>query len=434
MTHRIVPPIVALMLVVSAACSFQDGDYVDPIRNRRYCAAEPSEIRDWSYTNYARRPTDRSNLDRWLQRHPDQVNRLFGAFCRAPLHSAAQFGREDLAELLVSRGADVRLFDERGGNTPLHLAAQYGHARVAAFLVERGADVHASAPVTKNARTPLHDAVGGLAGMTDVEGRVEVVKVLLSHGADINVRQAGSGRTPLFSAVGSSVNLDNNRRMTELLLAAGANVDVKDSSGESVLLSAAGVGDVEVVRRLLDAGANPNGVGRDTTSLGIAAYQGDPDMVALLLARGADPNGAVPGSRHEASGTPLSMALLPVSRAPQRNRDLRRLKVVSQLLEAGADARARDRQGRTALHVVASHGDLEAVKLLLSDGAAVNVSDAQGMTALHLAVREGHASIAALLLDRGANVRVKAQDQTTPLDLAARDPEMEELVRRHASR
>ena len=86
------------------------------------------------------------------------------------------------------------------------------------------------------------------------------------------------------------------------------------------------------------------------------------------------------------------------------------------------------------LHVVAAHGDLKAVELLLSRGAAVNVVDAQGLTPLHLAVREGHAAVAAQLLGRGADVRVKAQDGTTPLDLAARDAEMEELVRRHASR
>ena len=220
----------------------------------------------------------------------------------------------------------------------------------------------------------------------------------------------------------SSVNPVNSRRMTELLLSAGANVDVRDSSGESALQLAASLGNVDVVRRLLDQGADPNALGRDTTPLGVAAYQGDPEIVALLLSRGADSNRAVPGSRRERHGTPLSMALMPVSGAPQRNDDVRRLRVVSLLLDAGADVDLRDRQGRTLLHVVAAHGDLKAAELLLSRGAAINVVDAQGSTPLHLAVREGHAAVAAQLLDRGADVRVKAGDGTTPLDLAARDP------------
>ena len=147
-----------------------------------------------------------------------------------------------------------------------------------------------------------------------------MVKLLLSRGADINAREVGSGRTPLDAAVASSVNPVNSRRMTELLLSAGANVDVRDSSGESALQLAASLGNVDVVRRLLDQGADPNALGRDTTPLGVAAYQGDPEIVALLLARGADPNRTVPGSRREGNGTPLSMALVPVQRRPAAKR------------------------------------------------------------------------------------------------------------------
>ena len=431
MTYKIVPAIGALTLVVFAACSFEDGDHFDPIRNRRTCRAEPPEIKDWAYTNRTPLPTDLATLDRWLRQHPDRVNRLFGAFCRAPLHTAAQFGREDLAELLLSRGADVRLRDE-GSLTPLHLAAQYGHAGVAAALVRRGADVNDSA--RRHGRTPLHDAVGSLAGMANLEGRLDVVKLLLAHGANINARDAGNGSTPLNSAVASSAFPVNSRRMTELLLTAGARVDLRDSSGDSVLQQAAWHGDIDVVGRLLDRGADPNARGRDTTPLGAAAHQGNPDMVAFLLAHGADANRTVPGSRHEGYGTPLSLALLPVHGAPQRNQDVRRLKAVQLLLDAGADVDARDRQGRSVLHVVAAHGDLKAVGLLLSGGAGIDILDAQGRTPLHLAIRDGHAAVAALLLDRGADVRVKAQDQTRPLDLAAGDPEMEALVRRYASR
>ena len=67
----------------------------------------------------------------------------------------------------------VRATNE-AANTPLHLAAQYGHADVAALLVQRGADVNAVTTTTRYGRTPLHDAVDGLAGTSDLEGRLEV--------------------------------------------------------------------------------------------------------------------------------------------------------------------------------------------------------------------------------------------------------------------
>jgi hypothetical protein len=106
MINKAVLTIGGLILVMVAARWFVDGDYFVRFRCRHYCAAELSEIEDWAYTDLSPGPTDHSNLDRWLRQHPDQVNRLFSAFCEAPLHTAARFGREDLAGLLISRGAD----------------------------------------------------------------------------------------------------------------------------------------------------------------------------------------------------------------------------------------------------------------------------------------------------------------------------------------
>ena len=103
------------------------------------------------------------------------LNQLFGAFCLAPLHTAARFGREDLAELLLVRG-----------------------------------------------RTPLHDAVYGHAGTSDLEGRVAVVKLLLTRGADINARERGNNWTPLDYALAGSANPANGERMARVLRDAGA--------------------------------------------------------------------------------------------------------------------------------------------------------------------------------------------------------------------
>ena len=307
--------------------------------------------------------TDRCyNLNRWLDEHPDQANRLFGAFCWAPLHSAARFGREDLAELLIARGADVRTPDEPSGSTALHLAAQYGEAGVAKVLVAKGADVNAK---TKFGKTPLHDAVDGLGGTSNLEGRVSVVQLLLANGADVNARERGSNRTALDHAAASSANQANSERMTQLLLTAGANPRTTDSQGESPLHQAAVHGNLTAVRRLLDSGADTNAAGRDTTPLGTAAAQGHVEVVTLLLSRGADASRSVPGSRLEGDGAPLAMAFLQ-GRDETRDRETRRLEVARLLLDRGARIDARDQRGSTVLHTVALQGNLAAVELLVS--------------------------------------------------------------------
>jgi ankyrin repeat protein len=425
-------PLLAIVVFIALlvwARWFENRDHVDPLRNRRHCAAAPDAIQDWSFNGRTSQPTDAANLERWLNDHSDDINRQFGAFCLTPLHSAARFGREDLAQQLIAKGADIKAGDEPAGNTPLHLAAQYGHVAVAKVLVARGADVNAG---NKRDRTPLHDAVSGLGGTSDLDGRLEVVKLLISRGANINARERGSGRTPLDEAAASSINRANSERMTELLLTSGASVVAADPQRPSALQQAAAQGNVATIKSLLDRGADPNTADRDSTALATAAYMAQPEAVALLLARGADASRTIPGSRLDGDGAPLAMAFVPIQGA--LDREARSLRIATLLLDHGAAINARDRQGRTALHGVAERGQLSGAQLLVSRRAAIDPADASGMTPLHFAVKEGHAAVAALLLERGADVRARAKDGATVVDRAAGDREMEALVRKHAKR
>jgi ankyrin repeat protein len=354
---------------------------------------------------------------------------LYGAFCWTPLHTAARFGRDDLAELLIARGADLEAGDEPARNTALHIAAQYGNVAVARVLITRGANVNAP---NKYGRTSLHDAVSGLAGTSDLDGRLQVARLLLSRGADINARERGSGRTPLDEATGASSNQANGERMTELLLAAGASPQaVAPQQSETPLQRAASSGNLATVRHLLDARAEVNAAGRDTTPLGAAAYEGHVDVVTLLLERGADASRAVPGSRLEGNGAPLAMALMPANGASD-GRDTRKLQIARLLIDRGAGVDARGPDGQTALHRAAFRGQLQTVDLLVQRRAAIDAVDAVGITPLHLAAKEGHARVAARLLEAGANIRLAASDGATPLDVAGGDRDMEALLRRYA--
>ena len=216
MLQRALLAAAALVFAIMLAEFLEGGDYFDPARGRRHCATAPKAIERWSYTSRTRRPEDQAGLEQWLQKDPDQVDQLFGAFCHSALHTAARFGREDLAVFLITRGGNTNVGTDPNGETPLHLAAQYGHASVAAVLVSRGADVNAA---TSFGRTPLHDAAFGQAGTSDVDGRVEVAKLLISRGANVNARERGSGRTPLDQMTST----ENQERLAALLIGAGAS-------------------------------------------------------------------------------------------------------------------------------------------------------------------------------------------------------------------
>ena len=92
---------------------------------------------------------------------------------------------------------------------------------------------------------------------------------------------------------------------------------------------------------------------------------------------------------------------------------------VRELLEAGANPNARDKDGLTPLHWAASEGHADIVKILLEHGADPNTKIKYGWTPLHYASREGHADVVKLLLEHGADPNTKKDDGLTPLHVAA---------------
>ena len=132
---------------------------------------------------------------------------LVFAGCTPDLHQAAREGDADRVRKLLDAGADVngrnssKAVKLLSGGTPLqwtslHYAAYYGHLEIAEILISRGADLDADDPYYS---TPLYLAAE--------EGHPEVVEFLISKGAKVNVKSSSSGYTPLHRAAWGPVAL-----------------------------------------------------------------------------------------------------------------------------------------------------------------------------------------------------------------------------------
>ncbi len=269
--------------------------------------------------------------------------------------------------------------------------------------------------------------MSGLGVETDLDRRLEIARILIASGADVNAREPSSGLTPLYYAAG--MGMTHSEPMMQLLLAHGADVRAVAMQGVPLLTAAAGSGDRRAAQLLLDRGADVNATEKGGTALAAAAYGGHLEVALLLLERGADVNRRVPGSSLDWDGLSLAAALDP-ARSRDKSTMAARREVAELLIARGADVNATYRGG-TLLHRAAFEGDLPGVNLLIAHGAVLSARDGSGSTPLHRAVQAGRFDVAARLLALGADGRAAATDGTTPLTLAAGDAEMEALIRRY---
>ena len=117
----------------------------------------------------------------------ENVNIQNRRFHQTPLHIAIYNEHNDIAKLLIEKGADVNA-EMINGQTPLFLAAYFGDLDLVKLLIKKGADVKHQ---DKKGNTPLHKAAEG--------GNAEVIKLLLSYDVDINAQNI-DGDTPLHIA------------------------------------------------------------------------------------------------------------------------------------------------------------------------------------------------------------------------------------------
>jgi ankyrin repeat protein len=255
----------------------------------------------------AKEPSQNQTALMWAaaEKHPSAVKALIDAHVDtkartkqgfAAIHFAARVGDVESIKLLLAAGVDINLLTQAdrdtgatSGYTPLLVATMRAQVVTASYLLDHGADPN----VLASGMTPLHWAstswegfasnpVYGfedpMSGIHDRQAKLRLVKALIAHGADVNARM--TKKQPQFAT------------------------GYEDAVGATAFLLAASVQDVEIMRILLEANADPK-IATATNTTAIMAATGlhhgigesfvteaqATEAVNLLLGLGLDPKG-----------------------------------------------------------------------------------------------------------------------------------------------
>lgn len=217
-------------------------------------------------------------------------------------------------------------------------------------------------------------------------GEIAEVKRLLAKGLSPNQLPPGGTDTAVWAALYA-------RKPDVMRVLAGSGADLNDGTSNTPLEIAAEWGHVELIRALIDGGADVNRATMSgNTPLRAALAKGHTDAVLALLSGGADPTFAPPCARFPGT-TPLEYAA--VNLGPP---------VLDAMLSALGDRRV-EHLDAMLLCAAAARGDLAEVKRRLAAGAEINAPDRTGQTPIFAAAVGGHASIVKALLAAGASTR-----------------------------
>ena len=289
---------------------------------------------------------------------------LTAASATDPLLRAIQTGDSTAVKRLLDGGASPNARDAEG--TPaLMAAALYTGVDAVKLLLDHGADPNGS------------NVAGATALMWAIPDLAKV-RVLVEHGANVNARSTTLQRTPMLVAASYPGTVE----ILRLLLSKGADIHAKDKSGVHALGRAATYADVDVVRFLVEHGCDPNEEGYGgarlrlyarhhlptieyLTSKGLkmpaeamagAAHWQDVPLLEKWIALGADVNGRVAPYQR----TPLMTAAASEQSTPA---------TLKLLLEKGADPNAEDIEGERPLDWAMYRSDEARIKLLRQYGA-----------------------------------------------------------------
>ena len=199
------------------------------------------------------------NIIKLLLAHGAEINSRTGSKLGiSPLMLAAMNGHTAAVKLLLDMGSDINAQIETNRNTALTLACFQGRHEVVSLLLDRRANVEHRA---KTGLTPLMEAASG--------GYIEVGRVLLDKGADVNASPVPTSRDTALTIAADK----GHYRFVELLLTRGAQADARNKKGNSSLWLAANGGHLDVVQLLYSAGADIDSQDNRKVSCLMAAFR-----------------------------------------------------------------------------------------------------------------------------------------------------------------
>ena len=356
---------------------------------------------------------------------------LKGDFLNAALAGAVQGSQIEMTRMLLDKGADPSTEYGYPGNLVVQ-STERGRLEVLQLLLEHGAlpDVPRRQMNSSSQKQPLAFALD--------KGYPGKAKTLVEHGASLKggvlAMAIGKGMPDVARLmVEKGADIDENRcralsaltysgdtELVRLLLDKGASLVAKEENAKTPCFveQALECGHKEIAIMLIKAGADVNG-SYPSSSLCSAAKLGDLELVEMLLEAGLDPK-----AKSVERLSPLTNAVFGGNR-----------EIVERFLELGADANdmwkddppppTKNSRYYTPLNAAAFTGNTDIARLLVEKGADVNLLNGMKAAPILVAARGGKADMVRFLIDQGADLEIKGDKEMTPLLAAAETREIE---------
>lgn len=371
------------------------------------------------------------------------------------LFTLASLGSAEEIETLLREEPDINI-KARGligteQYTPLIIAAEGGHAKVVEILLSKYQEPSiVNRIISWVAGTSYKFEFIIALGKAARKGHIEVVKLLLNKGLDLN-KQNKDCETLLMTAA-----KNGHTEIVIELLSKGANPNSEDKNKNTALIYAAANGHKEILEILLDKKLKKsflikiselflgwfikpkNSEAEYNKAFLKAVENGRKETAEMLLSKDLNINiqGALISAARIGSMKLLNMALDKGLNPDEQDTygysalmyavENGHKKVVEKLLNEKTNVNAYCKNNRTLLMLAAERGHLDVVKLLLDKGADINKIKYSNLSALTFAVENRHKKVVELLLDNGANPNTRdVHNSETPLMLAAKNGEFE---------